>query len=171
MTDSNSKGARGELQVRNLIRPWWGLVEPDATFERTPRSGGWHGSGDFDMAGDLMTTAQHFPFCIEVKWREGWTRRSVEQGFRSPVWGWWRQACRDAGKTDPARIPMLWFKKARDPWWIALPVDYVTGRRRVMAPDIMFGPPVVKRRFDDCPTPALYRADRFLTHDPGLFDR
>lgn len=115
----SKKGPRGELEVRDLFAAWWAHVEPETKFVRTPRSGGWHASAEFRAAGDLMCTpGSRFPYCVEVKRREGWSEeRFLEIGppRPSPVWKWWEQARRDARKIGGV-YPLLAFRKNRRPW-------------------------------------------------------
>lgn len=71
------------------------------------------------MAGDLMTTAEAFPYTVEVKHREKWTLANVIAGKRSPVWAWWLQ-CQKAA-AEEKKIPLLWFRKNRGDWYLMLP--------------------------------------------------
>ena len=70
--------------------------------------------GEFKVAGDLTTTAERFPFTIEIKRREGWSEQRLRMGSLSPVWGWWGQVVIAAKEED--RAPMLWFRKSNEPW-------------------------------------------------------
>lgn len=124
---SRSKGARAELEVAALLQAWWQPVQPGCRFVRTPGSGGWHGRdgaevrAGFRVSGDIATTATTWPFCVEVKRREGWTMASVLAGRRSPVWGWWRQAVTAAAEGG-GLVPMLVMRRNREPWQCVLPV-------------------------------------------------
>jgi hypothetical protein len=116
---SRGKGAGGENEVGRLLAGWWSQVEPGVTFKRTPASGGWasgHARGDFQTSGDLVTTAKAFPWCVEVKRREGWAWAGLLKGTRSPVWTWWVQAQVQANEAGLA--PMLWFRRNREPWTV-----------------------------------------------------
>ena len=119
MKNSRAKGVSAEREVARLIEAWWSQAEPGCRFVRTPQSGGWHGSevrAAFRASGDLMTTAQRFPFCIEVKRRESWSERELRAGRASPVWAWWQQTCDAANELHAA--PMMWFRASRRPWWV-----------------------------------------------------
>ena len=59
------KGSRFELQVRDTMSEWW-----SAKFYRTPGSGGSVLATDFNMAGDLCTPDESFPFHVECKNQE-----------------------------------------------------------------------------------------------------
>lgn len=168
MVDSNRKGSEGELAVRDFITSWWADVEP-GLFARTPRSGGSHYAGEFDMAGDLMTKAERFPFCVEVKNRESWSLNVFLEGRQSPVWAWWAQVCRDAAKTDPARIPMLWFKKRRMPWFVMLPRELMRGTDGMPAPDVAFADFIFLEH--GAKKSDVYLATRLLEIDPKKFAR
>lgn len=113
----SKKGPRGELEVRDLVRAWWRQVEPDVAIERTPRSGGWHAAAVFRASGDLMVTpGSSFPFSVEVKYREAFSFATLLASRPSPVWGWWAQCRRDAEKV--ALMPLLFFRKNRQPWHV-----------------------------------------------------
>ncbi len=107
-----------------MIETWWAQVEPGAQFVRTPLSGGWGNPqlrGEFKASGDLMTKANRWPFCVEVKRREAWTWERLRAGKRSPVLKWWRQAVKQA--EEMGAIPMLWFRRNREPWYVMIPVE------------------------------------------------
>lgn len=114
---SRDKGKKAERDVCKLLASWWGRVEPGCKFVPTPMSGGMRSiRGEMKIAGDLMTTAQAFPYTVEVKRREGWSRDHFLKGARSPVWGWWKQVCVAAG--EEGRAPMLWARRNREEWLV-----------------------------------------------------
>lgn len=119
MFNSRAKGSAAELDVAARLQEWWRQVEPGCRFKRTPLSGGW-GTGDdragFRASGDLMTTAERFPWAIEVKRREGWAWKPLLAGGKSPVWGWWLQAQAAAGECG--LLPMMWLRHNREPWHV-----------------------------------------------------
>jgi len=120
----NTKGSKAELEVRNLIRGWWGPYEPTTQIERTPQSGGWHASAGFRVSGDLVfSEASAFPWSVEVKRRERWSPTRFLCGHASPVWDWWVQSERDAAKVD--RYPMLWARRGRSAWLVLVPLAQV----------------------------------------------
>ena len=126
MTQSRAKGRRAEREVAALLAEWWGILEPKCEFKPTPLSGGWggrdggaHVRAHFKASGDLMTTAGEFPYTVEVKHRESWSMANLVAGKRTPPWDWWIQSQRQA--TEEGGVPLLWFKKNRYPWLIALP--------------------------------------------------
>lgn len=118
---SNSKGRGGELEVRDLLLAWWQQVEPGVKMVRTPASGGWHAATEFAASGDLMVNpGSKFPWSVEVKRREGWSPARFVAGFKSPVWGWWLQACRDGARLG--KPPMLWVRRSRAEWIVLVPL-------------------------------------------------
>lgn len=112
---SKRKGNSNEREVAKLLAAWWGSGE----WMRTPSSGGWGRSkqvrDDFNAAGDIVTTATDFPFCVEVKSEEGW---ELEQLLRSPdkcpIARWWKQA---AEETPEGKHPLLLFTRKLRPWY------------------------------------------------------
>src|SRR5574338_250219 len=119
---SSDLGANGEREVARLFETWWSSLEPDAKFKKTPASGGWSSPdvrGAFDVAGDLVTTAKQFPYCVEVKRRERWSLANFLRGGKSPVWGWWAQAKRQALEVN--KIPLLVFRQNHDEWRFLMP--------------------------------------------------
>lgn len=81
---------------------------------------------EFNVAGDLVTNAKHFPFCVEVKRREAWSWREFMAGRRSPVWAWWQQACAAAEATGVE--PMLWLRRSQQEWIVGLPLGLILKR-------------------------------------------
>lgn len=134
--NSRDKGNVGQREVISLITPWWRQIEPEALFASTPGSGGWaQGKPGFLARGDIMvdrTTVQLWPWSVEVKREERWSENrlfgaNVELRNRSEVWTFWRQ-CVIAATHDGLR-PMLWFRKNRRPWYVALELDFVERMR------------------------------------------
>ena len=120
--NSRAKGAVAEREVAAILQTWWRQIEPECLFVRAPASGGWQGPKAreaFNAAGDLMSTAQRWPFCVEVKRRENWSMRNLAAGMPSPVWSWWRQAQKAA--TEVHKVPLLVFRKSREPWRVIVP--------------------------------------------------
>lgn len=129
------KGKAGEREVAALVQEWWRKLEPEAVFVRTPQSGGWGTPklrGEFKAAGDLMVAeAPQFPFTIEVKREQGWSPTRFLNGGTSPVWGWWQQVQKAA--LEEGRVPMLWFRRNRAPWWVLLPHEWAAGKMVLVA--------------------------------------
>ena len=120
--NGRKKGSKAEREIAVLLAGWWSKVEPDAIWKRTPLSGGWADAGahaGFNASGDLMTTAVHFPFCVEVKKREAWSVDAfMKNPKKSPVMAWWDQAIVQANEMN--KLPLLIFAKNRQPWRVLL---------------------------------------------------
>lgn len=123
------KGAVAERECAATLQEWWRQLEPEARFVRTPGSGGWHGKegadvrASFRASGDVMTTAERFPFGVEVKHREDWSEASwwkaPKYALKSPVMEWWEQARVAADELKAA--PLLLFRRNRSDWYALLP--------------------------------------------------
>jgi len=165
-----NKGARGEIQVAKTLATWWGPIE-EARFKRTPLSGGWGDAdtrGGFKVAGDICTTAERWPFTVEVKRREGWTFGTFARGRRSPIWGWWRQCIEQAAEED--RIPLLWVRKNRQPWLVLAPERLLVPIlvRQGLQPDLVFR--TLSPGVDDGDIrPAMVLEPKFLALPPTAF--
>jgi len=182
--NSRAKGKRGEREVAALLRAWWSQYEPDAQFASTPGSGGWSTAKmreEFRATGDICTTAQRFPFAIEVKYRQGWSLRNFEHGFASPVWGWWAQAVREAKEAKAE--PMLWVRKNLEPardergrlvkqdaQWIILVRRMAALEWNARAHNQMCIPWYVWDRPPCDPEPVGYLHRMLLEQPPNLFD-
>lgn len=122
---SRGKGKTGEREVAKMLEAWWCTMVEPCKFKSTPQSGGFGGAaaadvrGDFKIAGDLMTTAKKWLFCVEVKRREQGVLKRLYEMKPSPVWGWWRQ-CVKAAKEE-GRVPLLFFRRNREEWIVMLP--------------------------------------------------
>lgn len=141
MVNAREKGATAEREVAALLKAWWDPYEPGCQFVRTPGSGGWGTPqlrGEFEAAGDLMTTSKHFPFGMEVKRREGWSLDRVAAGKPSPVWGWWRQ-CQKAAE-EMGKVPCLWFRKSKEGWFVMLPAGWKPASPVPLSPLFAFAP-------------------------------
>lgn len=118
---SRKKGNIAEREVAKLLEGWWAHVEPECKFVRTPLSGGWGGPQirvGFKASGDLMTTAEKWPWTVEVKRREAWSWGQFIKGRPSPVWKWWEQSLVQG--VEAGLEPMLWVRQSRKPWAVLL---------------------------------------------------
>lgn len=163
------KGNQAELEVARLIEPWWRQLEPEASFVRTPRSGGWTQGRDlFDARGDLcVKNAPRFPWCVEVKRRERWSLVNFELGRKCPVWGWWERASHDAACAS--RAPMLWIRQNRRRWIVVLPENRGWALPRMADFAWEVTPP-----FDPegrTPHPFAFWVDKFLETRPAAWLR
>jgi hypothetical protein len=125
--NGRAKGKIAEREVARKLEAWWGQIEPGCRFKPTPMSGGWSSPDvreSFKTSGDLVTTASRFPFCIEVKRREGWSWSTLRAGKPSPVRGWWEQAYKQA--EEMRAEPLLIFRHNHECWWMIGRIDYFT---------------------------------------------
>lgn len=107
------KGSRFELQVRDTMSEWW-----SAKFYRTPGSGGSVLATDFNMAGDLCTPDESFPFHVECKNQEAFGKfYTFLSSEKAAVWKWWEQAETTAKKDQ---VPLLIFTKNRMPVFVMM---------------------------------------------------
>lgn len=172
MVQSRDKGSRAENQVSKLLAEWWQELEPASKFKRTPLSGGWGDAdvrGGFKVAGDICTTAQFWPFTVEVKRREGWSFATFASGRRSPVWAWWRQCLAAAAEED--RIPLMFMRKNRQKWLVLAPERLLVPvllRSLGVGPDLALGrlAPGVD---DGDIRPAMVLAPAFLRVPPAAW--
>lgn len=104
---SKRKGNHNERKLAAALRAWWGHGE----WVRTPSSGGWatpqHREA-FRACGDIMTTAEDFPFCVEAKKREKWFMDQLIHNEACQVLDWWKQT---KDETPPGLIPLLIFAR------------------------------------------------------------
>lgn len=172
MTQGRNKGNRAEREVAEFLQKWWRRLEPECRFVRTPGSGGWQGPevrAEFLASGDLMTTAQRFPFCVEVKRREAWVEKTVRAGRSSPVWGWWRQAQREAKEID--RLPMLWFRANRQPWIVMVPAFLSSGQWGGIPLYMAWGPLDLENVDRGETAPVCFLAENLFLREPDLVAR
>lgn len=116
--NSRDKGGRGERAAAKEFRGWWGT-----DFARTPGSGGFatmQFRDDWNAAGDIVTPDPTFPFCVEVKWVEGWTMEQLLRNDGTLVFKWWQQVI---GECPPDKLPILVFKKNNHPFYCMLEVE------------------------------------------------
>jgi Holliday junction resolvase len=111
MVDPRAKGARGESQVRDILREHTSL-----NWERTP------GSGALDekhgLKGDLYVPNEKNIFCVEVKnYEEDHISTKILTSKDPQVLNWWSQAERQA--LQVSRKPLLIFKHNRSKWFVA----------------------------------------------------
>lgn len=109
---SKTKGSSYERRIAKRFSAWSG-----ERLSRTPQSGGWHGAGDYGVAGDLVCARKSFPFHIECKKREGWHLEDLIIGVRSSVTSngvlaWWAQTLRTC---PPNKLPTLIFARNHMP--------------------------------------------------------
>lgn len=100
---SKRKGSGNERALAKAFQAWWGHGE----WARTPASGGWATAATreaFRTCGDIITTANDFPFCVEAKKCEGWTLDQMLHNDKCIIYKWWDQV---VNETPPGLIPLL----------------------------------------------------------------
>ena len=124
--NSRSKGRRGEREVAALLERWWAQIEPGTRFKPTPLSGGWSTPdvrAAFQVSGDLVTTAETFPYCVEVKRREKWNLDKFILSYKGPLANWWEQAV--CAASENKKIPLLVFRRSREEWYAMMPLSEI----------------------------------------------
>lgn len=111
MIDSRAKGARAELNVRDVLKSYTGI-----TFERTPSSGAL--DSRYGMKGDIFIPRERNKYTIEVKHYEDDHINSKMLTDKSPqLIKFWEQAVREANQNS--NIPLLIFKFNRSKLFVA----------------------------------------------------
>jgi len=127
---SRNKGQRGERLLVKKFQEWWG-----SEFFRTPGSGSFATRGfsrkSMDVAGDIVTLDEAFPFCVESKNAEGWLLAHL---LSNPTQGllakWWEQA---VTQCPVDRTPLLVFTRNHQPTYFMIAAELIgpefTGAR------------------------------------------
>ena len=111
---AKNKGSSFERKIAKIMGDWW-----DSKFYRTPMSGGSQLRHDYNLAGDLRTPAEDFPFHIECKNQEALGKfHGFLYSKKSAVWKWWDQC---VSECPDGQIPMLIFTKNHAPNFVMLP--------------------------------------------------
>ena len=114
---AKTKGSSFERRVGKMFEPWWG-----SKFFRTPMSGGSQLKFDYNLAGDICTPAEDFPFHVECKNQEALGKfHNFLVSAKSAVWKWWKQST-DECPAD--QIPILVFTKNHAPIFVLMELDY-----------------------------------------------
>lgn len=111
MVDSRAKGARAELQARDILRKYTNLP-----WERVPASGAL--SVSHELKGDLYIPKHDNKYCVEVKhYAEDVISTKILTGKNPTLIKWWEQTLREANQVN--RKPLLLFKHDRSKWFVA----------------------------------------------------
>jgi len=123
------------------------------------------------MSGDIFT-ATDFPFVVEVKNVEAWRyAHFINQSgmFTATVKKFWEQVNRDCAlhleRTKEVKIPWLIFTKNKEPYYFAIPTDFVHPRILLKAGMTATFLPVEHATVFTMPEPALMRKI-ILTSEP-----
>ncbi len=101
------KGNSFERNIAKKFQAWWGKGH----FRKTPSSGGWSTKEvreEFRTAGDIITTAEDFPFCCELKKQEGWNLEQLILNDSPIILKWWGQT---VDETPEGMSPLLVFAR------------------------------------------------------------
>ena len=148
---ARNKGSSYERRLCKSFSEFWG-----SKFFRTPMSGGSALKDDYNLAGDLSTPDESFPYHCEAKNQEAFKGfHTLFTSGKCPVWKWWAQCTEECptGKT-----PLLIFTKNYLPSFVMMP--YAFGR--ALESSVEFDPAVGFNEFlrvRDCCAMTL---DRFL---------
>lgn len=101
---ARNKGSSFERKIGKSLEEFW-----DARFFRTPMSGGSALKHDYNLAGDLSTPDETWPFHVECKNQEALGKFfTIFTSEKCPVWKWWDQTMTEC----PAdKLPLLIFTK------------------------------------------------------------
>lgn len=144
MVNGRLKGNKAENDVCYRLTAWWGRLQlpvvrswkvTELPFRRRfttgiPVTGTWAGAGDI-----LTKPESDFPYCVEVKKKEGWQLDGMLSNPKWPVWDWWQQCRVQAGHAG--KHPLLLFSRNNAPWLV------MTLRCNVAFPLEGEGPPVL----------------------------
>jgi hypothetical protein len=103
---SRDKGARFEREIVKRLTKWWG-----AEFQRTPQSGGSQLASGWNLAGDVCTPDETFPFHVECKHVEGWDLSHLLTSKEMGLFGKWLDQATDEAANG--KIPLVIFKRNR----------------------------------------------------------
>lgn len=112
MVDSRAKGARGEYQIRDLLRDASGLQ-----FERVPASGALS-----YLKGDIYVPGEQNRFCIEVKnYAESPLTDKIFTNKSNNLIRWWTKLEEQA--RNGGQEPLLFFKYNRSQIFVCTEIE------------------------------------------------
>jgi hypothetical protein len=101
---AKNKGSSFERRIGKSLEGFW-----DSKFFRTPMSGGSALKYDYNLAGDLSTPDETWPFHVECKNQEALGKFfTIFTSDKCPVWKWWNQTVEECPEN---KIPLLIFTK------------------------------------------------------------
>ena len=142
------KGSTYERTLCKAFASLWG-----SKFFRTPMSGGSQLKYDYNLAGDVSTPDETFPYHVEAKNQEA--LKSFHNIFVSPkcpVWKWWNQATTEC---PDDKVPLVIFTRNYMPSFVMMPLSYGALLDKV-------DPQGEFIRVQEC---AIMTLDRFITFD------
>jgi hypothetical protein len=150
------KGSTYERTLCKVFGALWG-----SKFFRTPMSGGSQLKHDYNLAGDISTPDETFPYHVEAKNQEALKSfHNIFVSKKCPVWKWWGQATTEC---PVDKIPLLIFTRNYMPSFVMMPLNY--GGLLECAAGFSLGEFI---RVENC---ALMTLDKFLLFDKGLHER
>ena len=112
------KGSSYERVLCKSFSEFWG-----AKFFRTPMSGGSQLKHDYNLAGDISTPDETFPYHVEAKNQEALKSfHNIFTSSKCPVWKWWDQCTTEC---PDGKVPLLVFTKNYMPSFIMAPRYFV----------------------------------------------
>jgi len=123
------KGSSYERTLCKSFSNFWG-----AKFFRTPMSGGSQLKHDYNLAGDISTPDETFPYHVEAKNQEALKGfHTIFTSAKCPVWKWWQQCTTECPRN---KIPALVFTKNFMPSFVMVPYLYASILEAVAAEDV-----------------------------------
>jgi len=111
------KGSSYERTLCKAFSGFWG-----SKFFRTPMSGGSQLKHDYNLAGDISTPDETFPYHVEAKNQEALKSfHNIFISSKCPVWKWWKQCTTEC---PPGKVPLLVFTKNYMPSFVMVPNLY-----------------------------------------------
>ena len=113
---SRNKGSSYERRLCKAFSEFWG-----SKFFRTPMSGGSRLRYDYNLAGDISTPAEDFPYHCEAKNQEAFKGfHTLFTSNKCPVWKWWDQSTDECPED---KIPLVIFTKNYMPSFVMMPLQ------------------------------------------------
>ena len=111
------KGSSYERILCKAFSDVWG-----GKFFRTPMSGGSQLKHDYNLAGDISTPDETFPYHVEAKNQEALKGfHTIFTSDKCPVWKWWNQCTTECPED---KVPLLVFTKNYMPSMVMVYYDY-----------------------------------------------
>ena len=159
---------KGSSYERILCKAFSGLW--GAKFFRTPMSGGSQLKYDYNLAGDISTPDETFPYHVEAKNQEALKGlHTIFTSTQCPVWKWWDQCTTECPDN---KIPLLVFTKNYMPSMVMVYHDY--GLTLEDIEEFLVGEPLTTNSFrefirvKDC---VLMTLTRFLSFSKDVHMR
>jgi hypothetical protein len=156
------KGSSYERTLCKTFSELWG-----SKFFRTPMSGGSQLKHDYNLAGDISTPDETFPYHVEAKNQEALQSfHNIFTSAKCPVWKWWTQCTTEC---PSGKVPLLVFTKNYMPSFVMAPGVYMTIVEAMSRTELGYGD--VHNSFSellrvrDC---AIMTLDRFVRFNKSI---